>query len=193
MARHEDVRERIIEAAEQRLWHYGFKKTTMDEIASDAGVGKGTVYLHFDSKEDVTLAIMAKYKQQSLEKLAVVAGDSTKSPEAKLKEMLRQPLLDAYTKCLASPASLELIVAVKPHIREIMLPYSDQEYALLAKVLEEGNRSGVFDVPDSLRAAKTLKTMCLGFLPPYPCVSSIEEITPEIDKIVDLTTRGLRK
>lgn len=193
MARHEDVRERIIEAAEQRLWHYGFKKTTIDEIASDAGVGKGTVYLHFDSKEDVTLAIMAKYKQQSLDKMAEVASDGTKSPEAKLKEMLRQPLVDAYTKCLQSPASLELIVAIKPNIREFLLPYSEQEYALLASVLDEGNRSGVFDVPDTRRAAQTLKTMCLGFLPPYPCVTSIEQITPEIDNIVDLTTRGLRK
>ncbi len=193
MARHEDVRERIIEAAEQRLWHYGFKKTTIEEIASDAGVGKGTVYLHFDSKEDVALAIMAKYKEQSLKKMAVVAGDSNKPPEVKLKEMLRQPLVDAYTKCLASPASLELIVAIKPHIRAIMLPYSEQEYALLASVLDEGNQSGVFDVPDTLRAAQTLKTMCLGFLPPYPCVTSIGEIAPEIDKIVDLTTRGLRK
>ena len=199
MARHEDVREKkdvrekIVEAAEHRLWHYGFKKTTIDEIASDAGVGKGTVYLHFDSKEDVALAIMAKYKQQSLQKIAEVAQNATKDPLSKLKEMLRQPLIDACEKCLASPASMELIVAIKPHIREMLLPYSEQEYALLASVLEEGNKIGVFDVPDTLRAARTLKTMCLGFLPPYPCVTSIQEIAPEIDKIVELTTRGLRK
>ncbi len=193
MARHEGVRERIIEAAEQRLWHYGFRKTTIDEIASDAGVGKGTVYLHFDSKENITLAIMAKFKQQSLEKIAAIAADGAKSPEAKLKEMLWQPLVDACTKCLQSPASLELIVTVKPNIREFMLSYSEQEYALLAAVLDEGNQSGVFDVPDTLEAARTLKMMCLGFLPPYPCVTSVQEIAPEIDKIVELTTRGLRK
>lgn len=193
MARNEDVREKIVEAAEHRLWHYGFKKTTIDEIASDAGVGKGTVYLHFDSKEDVALAIMAKYKEQSLQKIAEVVQDGTKSPIDKLKEMLRQPLVDAYEKCLASPASMEFIVAIKPHIREMMLPYSQREYALLASVLEEGNQSGVFDVPDTLEAARTLKIMCLGLLPPYPCVTSVMEIAPEIDKIVDLTTRGLRK
>ncbi len=193
MARHDDVRQKILDAAEQRLWHYGFKKTTIDEIASDAGVGKGTVYLHFQSKEDVALAIMAQYKEHSLSGIAAIACDSDKTPTAKLKEMLRQPLIDAYKKCLESPASLELIVAIKPHIQERMLPYTEQEHALLASVLEEGNRSGVFDVPDTLAAAQTLKTMCLGFLPPYPCVTSITDIAPKIDKIVDLTIRGLRK
>ncbi len=193
MARHEDVRERIIEAAEQRLWHYGFKKTTMDEIASDAGVGKGTVYLHFQSKEDVALAIMAKFKEHSLQKIAGIAHDKTKDPVSKLKEMLREPLVDAYARCLESPSTLELAVALKPHIREMMLPYSEREHALLASVLEEGNALGIFGVPDTRRAAQTLKTMCLGFLPPYPCVASIEEIAPRINEIVELTTRGLRK
>lgn len=193
MARHEDVRQKILDAAEQRLWHYGFKKTTIDEIASDAGVGKGTVYLHFQSKEDVAIAIMSQYKAQSLSAIADIARDPDKAPVVKLKEMLRQPLMDAYRKCLESPASLEFIIAIKPHIREMMLPYTEQEHVLLASVLEEGNQSGIFDVPDTLAAARTLKTMCLGFLPPYPCVTSITDIAPKIDKIVDLTIRGLRK
>jgi AcrR family transcriptional regulator len=44
----ENIREKILEAAERRLWHYGIKKTTIDEIAADAGVGKGTVYFPCD-------------------------------------------------------------------------------------------------------------------------------------------------
>ena len=88
---------------------------------------------------------------------------------------------------------MEFIVAIKPHIRAMMLPYSEQEYALLASVLDEGNQSGIFDIPDTLRAARTLKIMCLGFLPPYPCVASETDIAPEIDEIVELTIRGLRK
>ena len=82
---------------------------------------------------------------------------------------------------------------MKPHIQAHLRPYLDKEYALLAGVLEEGNQSGVFDVADPLRTARTLKTMCLGFLPPYPCVSGQHEIAAEIAEIVELTTRGLRK
>ena len=193
MTRHGDVRQKILDAAEQRLWHYGFKKTTIDEIASDAGVGKGTVYLYFESKEDIGLAIIAQYKETSLETIQAISEDAGKTPVQKLTEMLQQPMLTAYQRCNESPATLELVVAMKPQWQARLRPYLEQEWALLAGVLEEGNRLGVFDVPDPLRAARTLKTMCLGFLPPYPCASSPSEIATEISHIVDLTIRGLRK
>ena len=64
---------------------------------------------------------------------------------------------------------------------------------MIAGVLEEGNRLGVFDVPDALGAAKTLKMMTLGFMPPYPHVSEPDEIEAEIAAIVALAVRGLRK
>jgi len=193
MSRHGDVRQKILDAAEQRLWHYGFKKTTIDEIASDAGVGKGTVYLYFDGKEDIGLAIMAQYKQKSLSEIEAVAHDPEKSPVQKLTEMLQQPMLNANERCRESPATLELVIAIKPHIKARMRPYLEQEHSLLAGVLEEGNRQGIFDVSDTLSAARSLKTMCLGFLPPYSCVETQEEIAFEISQIVDMAVRGLRK
>ena len=52
----QETRRAILDAARKRFLHYGFKKTTIDEIAADAGIGKGTVYLYFDSKRDLLLA-----------------------------------------------------------------------------------------------------------------------------------------
>lgn len=192
-SRHGDVRQRILDAAKQRLWHYGFKKTTMDEIASDAGVGKGTVYLYFDSKEDIGLAIIGQYKEESLHAIQDIAEDAGKTPVQKLKEMLQHSLLMAHRKCLESPQMLEMVIAVKPHIRAHIQTYMDTEHDLLAGVLAEGNHRGEFDVPDTLGAARTLKMMTHGFMPPYPYVSTQEEIAAEIAEIVDLAVRGLRK
>jgi AcrR family transcriptional regulator len=53
-----ETRQAILEAARSRFLHYGYKKTTIDEIAADAGVGKGTVYLYFGGKEDILLTPM---------------------------------------------------------------------------------------------------------------------------------------
>ena len=193
MTRHGDVRQKILDAAEQRLWHYGFKKTTIDEIASDAGVGKGTVYLYFDGKEEIGLAIVSEYKKRSLDQMEEIAHDSRKSPVEKLTEMLQYPILRTYQTCRESPAMQEMIVAIKPHIRKHIQPLWDQEYHLLAEVLEEGNQLDAFDVPDTLGAARTLKTMTVGLMPPYPWVDGAEEIAAEIADIVALTVRGLRK
>ena len=193
MTRHGDVRQKILDAAEHRLWHYGFKKTTIDEIASDAGVGKGTVYLYFDGKEEIGLAIISEYKKRGLQQIEAVARDAAKSPVEKLTEMLQLPVIHAYDSCRESPAMQEMIVAIKPHIRRHIQPQQDQEYQILAGVLEEGNRLGVFDVPDTLGAARTLKTMTLGLLPPYHYVSGADEIAAYIADMVALTVRGLRK
>jgi len=193
MTRHGDVRQKILDAAEQRLWHYGFKKTTIDEIASDAGVGKGTVYLYFNGKEEIGLAIVSEYKRRSLHQMEMIARDGEKSPVQKLTAMLQYPILNAYQSCRESPAMQEMIVAIKPHIRLHVQPLTEQEYGLLAGVLDEGNRLGLFDVPDTLRAARTLKMMTQGLLPPYPCVLEPEEMASEIAEMIALTVRGLRK
>lgn len=193
MTRHGDVRQKILDAAEQRLWHYGYKKTTIDEIASDAGVGKGTVYLYFDGKEEIGLAIISEYKKRHLQELEAIALDPGKSPVEKLTEMLQYPILQAFQSCRASPAMQEMIVAIKPHIRLHIQPLQEQEYGLLMGVLEEGNQTGVFDVQDAMSAARTLKMMTHGFLPPYPSVLEPEEIASGIADMVALTVRGLRK
>ena len=193
MTRHGDVRQKILDAAEQRLWHYGFKKTTIDEIASDAGVGKGTVYLYFDGKEEIGLAIVSEYKRRGLEEVARIAQDTTKSPVQKLTEMLQYPIMYVCQSCRESPAMQEMITAIKPHIRRHIQPQTEQEYEIIAGVLEEGNRLGVFDVPDTCSAARTLKMMTMGFMPPYPSVSEPDEMEAEIAAIVALAVRGLRK
>lgn len=49
--------ERILEAATTLIERWGYGKTTMDDIAHYAGVGKGTLYLHWKTKEDLLHAL----------------------------------------------------------------------------------------------------------------------------------------
>ena len=51
--KNEDREDRIINAAQKLIVHYGYDKTTVDEIAREAGISKGAVYLHFDKKEAI--------------------------------------------------------------------------------------------------------------------------------------------
>ncbi|MCH9684496.1 MAG: TetR/AcrR family transcriptional regulator [Deltaproteobacteria bacterium] len=56
-----DAREtRLLDAATKLFVRHGFDKTTIAEIAREAGVGKGSVYLHFDSKEDLLESLMLR-------------------------------------------------------------------------------------------------------------------------------------
>jgi TetR/AcrR family transcriptional regulator len=49
----QDKKTRILDAAEARFAKFGFKKTSIDEVAAAASVAKGTVYLMCTSKEDL--------------------------------------------------------------------------------------------------------------------------------------------
>ena len=52
--------ELIIEVAQKLFARYGFKKTTIDEIARLAHIAKGGIYYYFDSKEDIFRAVLEK-------------------------------------------------------------------------------------------------------------------------------------
>jgi AcrR family transcriptional regulator len=49
---------RLIAAAEAQFRRFGYKRTTVDDITADAGTGKGSLYLHFESKQAVYLAVV---------------------------------------------------------------------------------------------------------------------------------------
>ncbi|MGD9723802.1 MAG: TetR/AcrR family transcriptional regulator [Pirellulales bacterium] len=68
--------ERIVEAAIQRFQYYGVAKTTMQEIAQDAQVAVGTLYLYFKNKDDLIVACVAEYVERHRQAIAdILAAD----------------------------------------------------------------------------------------------------------------------
>ena len=60
--------EQILNVAKKLFTNYGFKKVSMDEIASEAGVTKKTVYTYFSSKEEL-LKYCIKEELQNMRKI----------------------------------------------------------------------------------------------------------------------------
>ena len=56
IAKREDIRDLILDAVGGLLAAYGYGKMTMQDVARQVGIGKGTIYLHFPSKEELVLA-----------------------------------------------------------------------------------------------------------------------------------------
>ncbi len=60
--------QRILDAAADLIAHYGYDKTTVDEIAQEAGVSKGAIYLHFKSKIDLFEALLLRESEAITER-----------------------------------------------------------------------------------------------------------------------------
>src|SRR6266699_4283293 len=60
--RREARAQRILDAASTLILRYGYHKTTTDDIAREAGVGKGTLYLHWNTREALFAALILREK-----------------------------------------------------------------------------------------------------------------------------------
>ena len=63
---------RIVALAEKRFVQNGYEQTTVDEIVKEIGLAKGTYYYHFDSKEDLMIAVSEKLILETSTKLNAV-------------------------------------------------------------------------------------------------------------------------
>src|SRR6266571_8419226 len=61
--------ERILDAATTLLVRWGYRKTTLDDVAREAGVGKGTIYLHWKDKNDLFRAAIWREQQRYSEEV----------------------------------------------------------------------------------------------------------------------------
>lgn len=68
--------ERILDAATALLVRFGYRKTTVDDVAREAGVGKGTIYLHWKDKNELfRAAIWREQERYSEEAQRRIAAD----------------------------------------------------------------------------------------------------------------------
>src|SRR6059036_2207992 len=86
------IHDAILDAAERLLARYGYRKTTVDDLAREAGIGKGTVYLHFPSKEEVALCSIDRVVGRVQERLHELAASPAPAPE-RLRRMLAARVL----------------------------------------------------------------------------------------------------
>ncbi|KYF54615.1 hypothetical protein BE08_11885 [Sorangium cellulosum] len=91
ISKHRQRAERILDAAADLVLRWGYKRVTIDEVAKRAGIGKGTVYLHWRTREALFLAVLARDSVKMYERLiAVIREDPA---EILLHRMLRRTLL----------------------------------------------------------------------------------------------------
>jgi AcrR family transcriptional regulator len=82
-----DIRERIILAAKEHFMKYGISRVRMDDLATDLGMSKKTLYQHFESKEDLAHAV-AEYMFKTHEcTISNILKDETMDFITKLKNI----------------------------------------------------------------------------------------------------------
>ena len=191
----EETRRAILEAARKRFLHYGFKKTTIDEIAADAGIGKGTIYLYFETKEAILLTLARDVKRNVTDQMRAIVG-SLASPEEKLRRMLLASVLSVHDVAQVTVHGTELVnELLSPRLMECGQPERTAQLELLTQVLSEGD----FDLPGTpAEAASNFLLAMVPFFPPYlnPCHASPscrKGLEAQANAMLDFLLHGIRR
>ena len=92
-----DKKDIIVKAAEHIFCKFGYNKTSMEDIAAEAGIGKATIYYYFKSKEDIFIEILISYDRMLTEIVEIKIREASTFPE-KFKIMIELPLKYVYEK-----------------------------------------------------------------------------------------------
>ena len=194
VALREDIRDLILDASDRLVARYGYSKMTMDDLAREVGIGKGTVYLHFKSKEDVALSRIDRVIDGLKNELASVANSDRESVD-RLRTMLVLRVMYRFDRVQHYTESInQVLAAIRPALLERRKNYFEAEARIISGVLKEGRRAGRFFFKDAVGTARALVTATNSLLPYSLSPRELGEreiVQNQAAQIADLLVKGL--
>jgi AcrR family transcriptional regulator len=188
----DDKRGAILQAAWKLIRHYGYNKTTVEDISQSAGVGKGTVYLHFRSKAEIMLALTDLTNQRIENELEQIAAKDA-LPADRLRECLLHRIMTLFDIVHRYPHSEDVIASLLPEIVQRLDGYVKRHGKLLGEILQQGCESGELAVDDPAETGLLLANMFELLTPPHYRFRSRKALEQFANATFDLMLVGLRK
>jgi AcrR family transcriptional regulator len=190
------IREAILDAADRLLAEYGYKKMTIDVLAREVGIGKGSVYLHFTSKEDIVLSHIDRIIRRLKVRMRAIASDEELSLEERLQQMLSARVLMRFDSVQHYSEGLdELLSHIRAPLLERRRRHFKEESQIIAGVIELGQKTGRFRDGDPQELARSLVLATNSFLPYSLSIYEFgerTEIAAQVEKLARLLIDGLR-
>ena len=187
----------ILDVTERLLTRFGYAKMTVDDIAQAAGIGKGSVYLHFRSKEEVVLSLVDRSVREVFSRLRAIADDGHLSASDRLRKMLTARVLERVFRFRRYAASLyDLLAAIRPALVAQRGQQLDEEAGIFEAVIREGVRSKEFRAVAAGAAASALLDATNSLLPYYLSprqLGAAKELEERIAEVAKLLLGGLAR
>jgi TetR/AcrR family transcriptional repressor of mexJK operon len=172
-------RERILAAGLSLFANAPYQSVTMDSVAAAAGVAKGTLYLYFESKEDLYLGILSDGLETITRNYQAGAN-----PAASIADRLRRAIVITLEFYDQRRDLLRLMATEEPRMAEarnrLIDEWRERGVRFFSSLIEEGAHAGVFRAVDPLLATwailGSMRSVMLYYGPRRP----ISEITAEL-------------
>jgi AcrR family transcriptional regulator len=192
MVNKEEFRRKIIISAGQIFSRYGFRKTTMDEIAKALKMGKSSIYYYFKSKEEIFEAVVL-YEANILRNELTKAIKAVDSPIGKMENyvFVRMKAFEKLSNYYN--AIFDKNLDHFEFIEKIREKYDREEIAILRLLLYDGIRKKIFHVENSEYTAMAIQTTMKGLEVPLFWKKREVEIDHKLKAILDVLFYGIVK
>jgi AcrR family transcriptional regulator len=198
----EHRREEILNAAERLFFSRGINRTTMDEIADEAELAKGTLYLYFKSREDIHLAIASR----GITRLNEMIGELSSLPVKAIEKLVRlgwifidfSKKFPDYVRTLLfmDAADIQNYSMSREELKNVI--FRETPLRLVLEFVEQGVEDGSIrqDIPPQI-IANTLWSQLMGVIQFALLKNGIFELvdfTPEqlYENHLEITLNGIK-
>ncbi len=183
--------EKILEAAIKAFSKYGYYRSTISQIAREAGVADGTIYLYFKNKDDI-LRSFFNYKTKEV---FTNFKEEVKKGKNALDKLKR--LIYAHLKAFESNKEMAIVYQVeskkrshlsKDKIKEISVLYQE----LIKEIVELGQKEGTIRKDLSIPLVRQLMVGAIDeVITTWVYTSKKYKLTSMADPLMDLIIKGI--
>ena len=159
------VKEGLLDAMDSLLVRFGYQKTTVDDLASEAGIGKGTIYLYFSSKEQVALSCIDRFHERLITRLNEIANGEASS-KVKITEVLKARVMARFDYCKNASSFDDMLAALQKELLCRRDRFHAEEAEVIEQILVEGTKLGEIPNCDARGVAQAM-ILATNSLMPY--------------------------
>ncbi len=185
-----DMREQIIESAKDIFARFGFKKTTVDDIARSIHKAKSSIYYYFGSKEEIFEEVIRREYAYLKDRLRdALAVEDT--PEGKLRAYVLTRLRVLLKVSNFYGAITSDYFAYFGLIEKLRKDYVQEEIRVFRGILQEGVQKGDFKIKDTGIAAHTVITVLKGLEYDWALTENANALEKDVENILDMVLYGI--
>jgi AcrR family transcriptional regulator len=182
----ERKRREIVKVASRLFATRPFHQVRLEDVAAEAGIGKGTVYIYFETKEDLYCSLLLEGISGLIERLEEAVGES----ESSAWQALERAIGEMVAFAAQHPELFELIRSGWTPTNDRLEEKRVELGRVLQNILRRGTRRGELSDPNPALTAQFILSAVRGAMLYRPARSSPESITRHIARVLG---RGIRK
>ena len=184
------TRQLILDSARQVFERFGYKKSTVEDIAKALGLGKSAIYYYFINKEDIFKAVL-DHEAEELKNQLVEAVNQSANPQDKLRTYITVRV--EVIKKLGNLYNFEKRdILSGNNVLDLRRKYDQIEVDLISDILTQGQVSGKFVISNINLAAVAIVTLIKG-LEVQIIHSDNETSRRRIDDLLPILFNGICK